>query len=83
MSPALRLAGAAAALLSIFFLWSGLPHFRGSETSDNYAYANRPSLVSSVLGKASISLQDVHNRTLGVRTGCSFNDKTRLANRQI
>lgn len=67
MIPSGRLAGIVASLLSLVFLLSGLAHLRGSEISNSYAYSNRPSLVSSVLGKASNNLQDVQNRTLGVR----------------
>jgi hypothetical protein len=66
MSPTGRLAGIAAALLSLIFLLSGLAHLRGSDTTGNYVYSNRPSHVRSGLGKASKSFQGVQNLTLGV-----------------
>jgi hypothetical protein len=66
MIPTGRLAGIVAAVLSLVFLLSGVAHLRGSETSGKYVYSNRPSLVSSGLGKGSNSLQEVQNRTLGV-----------------
>ena len=62
-----RVAGYAAALLSLIFILSGLAHLRESETHGNDGdYSNRPSLVSSALGKSNANLLDVWNRTLGV-----------------